>query len=116
MLAGKWVQITRGAWVLIHAAAGGVGQLLVQAALMRGARVIGTVASVQKAQLLRALGCEHVIRYREQNFVEAVNDITAGRGVDVVYDSVGKDTFEGSLRVITPCGHLVSFGQSSGAV
>jgi NADPH2:quinone reductase len=116
MLVRKLVQITPGAWVLIHAAAGGVGQLLVQAALRLGARVIGTVGSVEKARQLRALGCEHVIFYREQNFVEAVNDITVGRGVDVVYDSVGKDTFEGSLQVIAQCGHLVNFGQSSGAI
>jgi len=116
MLVRKLVQITPGAWVLIHAAAGGVGQLLVQAALWRGARVIGTVGSPEKARQLRELGCEHVILYREQNFVEVVNDITEGCGVDVVYDSVGKDTFDGSLKAIARCGHLVNFGQSSGAI
>lgn len=116
MLIRKVVKITPGSWVLIHAAAGGVGQFLVQAALRLGARVIGTVGSAEKAQQLRALGCEHVILYREQDFVEVVNEITDGDGVDVVYDSVGKDTFEGSLKAIAPCGHLVNFGQSSGAI
>lgn len=116
VLVRRLVRITPGSWVLIHAAAGGVGQLLVQAALRLGARVIGTVGSQEKARQLRALGREHVILYREQDFTEVVNEITGGCGVDVVYDSVGKDTFEGSLKVIAPCGHLVSLGQSSGAI
>ena len=102
--------------VLVQAAAGGVGQLLCQWAAALGATVIGTVGSEAKAELARARGCQHVILYRDQDVVAAVKDITGGKGVDVAYDSVGKDTFYGSLECLAPRGHLVNFGQSSGPV
>lgn len=102
--------------VLLQAAAGGVGQLLCQWAAALGATVIGTVGSEAKAELARARGCQHVILYRHQDVVAAVKDITGGKGVDVAYDSVGKDTFYGSLECLAPRGHLVNFGQSSGPV
>lgn len=102
--------------ILVHAAAGGVGQLLCQWAKHLGATVIGTVGSEQKAETARTFGCDHTILYREEDFVERVRDLTDGKGVDVAYDSVGKDTFFGSLESLKPLGHLVNFGQSSGAV
>jgi NADPH2:quinone reductase len=101
-------------WVLVHAAAGGVGQLLCQWAHHIGAKVIGTVGSKEKAVVARKCGCDFVILYREENFTEKVTEITNGRGVDVVYDSVGKDTFLGSLNSLAFFGHLVQSGQSSG--
>ncbi|MEM6987154.1 MAG: quinone oxidoreductase [Pseudomonadota bacterium] len=102
--------------VLVQAAAGGVGRLLCQWAAHIGARVIGTVGSVEKAAQATAAGCEQVVLYREADVGEAVLDITDGRGVDLVFDSVGADTFADSLEVLAPCGHLVNFGQSSGPV
>jgi NADPH2:quinone reductase len=101
---------------LIHAAAGGVGQLLVQIARRRGARVIGTVSTEEKADLARAAGADEVILYTQEDFVAATRRLTDGRGVHVVYDSVGRDTFTGSLDVLRPRGYLVLFGQSSGPV
>ncbi|MER3399929.1 MAG: NADPH:quinone reductase [Thermoflexus sp.] len=101
---------------LIHAAAGGVGTLLVQMAKRCGARVIGTVSSPAKAEIVRALGADAVIVYTEQDFEEEVRRLTDGHGVDVVYDSVGKDTFEKSLNCLRPRGVMVLFGQSSGPV
>lgn len=109
-------RVQLGDLILVHAAAGGVGRLLCQWAAHIGATVIGTVGSEEKAELARSSGCEHVILYRRENFVERVREITGGRGVDVVYDSVGKDTFQGSLDVLATFGHLVNFGQSSGNV
>ncbi len=108
--------ITAGQRVLIHAAAGGVGLLLVQLAKQRGAFVIGTVSTEEKAQLAREAGVDEIIRYTEQNFVAETRRLTDGAGVDVVYDSVGKTTFEDSLNSLRPRGYLVLFGQSSGAV
>lgn len=105
-----------GDTALVHAAAGGLGLLLVQIARRRGARVIGTVSTEEKAQLAREAGADEVIRYTEEDFVEATRRITGGRGVDVVYDSVGKTTFDGSLACLRPRGVLVLCGQSSGAV
>ena len=102
--------------VLYHAAAGGVGLIFGQWARHLGVDVIGTVGSAEKAELARAHGYAHVVNYRETDFVKAVADITGGAKCDVVYDSVGKDTFEGSLDCLRPRGLLVSFGQSSGAV
>ena len=102
--------------VLIHAAAGGVGQPLVRWAKHLGATVIATVGSQKKAQIARDCGADHVILYREENFVERVMQITQGRGVPVVYDSVGADTFSGSVDCLGYLGTLVNFGQSSGAV
>lgn len=108
--------LSEGHTCLIHAAAGGVGGLLVQMARRLGARTIGTVSTEQKAAEARTLGCDHVIRYTEQDFEAEVQAITGGRGVDVVYDSVGHTTFDKGLRVLRPRGLMVLFGQSSGAV
>lgn len=105
-----------GETILVHAAAGGVGLLLCQWAKYLRATVIGTVGSREKADLARAHGCDHLILYREENFVERVREITGGNGVAVVYDSVGKETFEKSLDCLQPLGMLVSFGQSSGRI
>ncbi|WKW52278.1 quinone oxidoreductase family protein [Rhodomicrobium lacus] len=102
--------------LLWHAAAGGVGLIASQWAHHIGATIIGTAGSDEKAQLARSHGCTHVINYRTENFVERVKEITGGRGVDVVYDSVGKDTFPGSLDCLRPRGLFVSFGNASGPV
>ncbi len=100
--------------LLFHAAAGGVGLIACQWAAHLGATVIGTAGGEQKTALARAHGCTHTIDYRSENFVESVNEITNGEGVDVVYDSVGQATFPGSLDCLKPMGLWVSFGQSSG--
>jgi len=105
-----------GQSALIHAAAGGTGQLIVQMAKMRGAFVIATVGSAAKAEIARKLGADAVINYTEQDFEAEVRRITAGAGVDVVYDSVGKDTFDKSLNCLRRRGLMVLFGQSSGAI
>jgi NADPH2:quinone reductase len=101
---------------LIHAAAGGVGLLLVQMAKMRGARVIGTVSTQAKADLAREAGADELILYTERDFQPEVQRLTSGRGVDVVYDSVGASTFQASLGSLRPRGMMVSFGNASGAV
>jgi NADPH:quinone reductase len=101
---------------LVHAAAGGVGGLLVQLARLRGARVIGTAGSPEKAEQARGYGCEHVIRYREQDFREEVRRLTGGAGVDVVYDSVGKDTIARSIRSVRRRGTVINYGGASGLV
>ena len=101
---------------LVHAAAGGVGLLLTQIAKRRGARVIGTAGTEAKAQLARAAGADEVILYREQDFAAEVARLTDGAGLQVVYDSVGKDTFEKSLDCLAPRGYLALYGQSSGRV
>lgn len=101
---------------LVHAAAGGVGLLLVQMAKQRGARVLGTVSTEEKAALARGAGADEVIRYTQQDFLAEVKRLTGGRGVQVVYDSVGQATFEKSLDCLAPRGMLVLFGQSSGPV
>lgn len=116
MLLRRVNQIMPGDIILAHAAAGGVGRLLCQWATHLGATVIGTVGSEAKAKAAIDGGCAHTILYRETDFKDAVMDITKGRGVDVVFDSVGKDTFAGSLESLAPCGHMVNYGQSSGAV
>lgn len=108
--------VRKGDTVLVHAAAGGVGLLLVQVARMRGARVIATVSTRQKAELARGAGAEEVILYTETDFVAEVKRITDGRGVRAVYDSVGGTTFLKSLDCLAPRGMMVSFGQSSGKV
>ena len=102
--------------VLVHAAAGGTGLLLVQLAKMRGARVLGTVSTVEKARLAQAAGADATINYTEQDFAAEVRKLTNGTGVNVVYDSVGKATFEKSLDCLAPLGRLVIFGQASGPV
>jgi NADPH2:quinone reductase len=108
--------VSAGDTILVHAAAGGVGLVLCQWAAYLGVTVIGTVGSEDKARLARENGCTHPILYRSENVVERVKQLTDGRGVDVVYDSVGKDTFEDSLRCLRPRGLMVTFGQSSGPV
>jgi NADPH2:quinone reductase len=105
-----------GQTCLIHAAAGGVGLLLVQVAKIVGATVIGTVSTDEKARLAREQGADHLIRYTQTDFLEEVKRITSQRGVDVVYDSVGSTTFHKSLDCLRPRGMMASFGQSSGPV
>ncbi len=105
-----------GQTILVHAAAGGVGTLLVQWAKAIGATVIGTVGSTAKAALAQELGCDHVILYRDEDVPARVKEITGGVGVPVAYDSVGKDTFEGTLASLARRGLFVSFGNASGAV
>ncbi|XVF11218.1 hypothetical protein REPUB_Repub08aG0007200 [Reevesia pubescens] len=107
-------KVESGHTVLVHAAAGGVGSLLCQWANALGATVIGTVSTKEKAVQAKEDGCHHVIIYKEEDFVAHVYEITSGKGVEVVYDSVGKDTFEGSLACLKPRGCMVSFGRSSG--
>src|SRR5579859_4094119 len=116
MLLRRVTQVSRGTTILVHAAAGGVGRLLCQWAAHLGATVIGTVGSEAKSRVAREAGCHHTILYRSTDFVEAVKRITGGRGVDIAFDSVGKDTFYGSLDALAKLGHLVNFGQSSGPV
>ncbi|MCY4499065.1 MAG: quinone oxidoreductase [Rhodospirillaceae bacterium] len=101
---------------LVHAGAGGVGQLLIQIAKIRGARVLATVGSAEKAEIAASRGADTTILYREVDFREAVMDATNGRGVDVVYDSVGKATFHDSIRCLRPRGLCVLFGHASGKV
>lgn len=105
-----------GDTALVHAAAGGVGLLLVQIAKRCGARVLGTVSTEEKAQLAREAGADEVILYTQTDFETEVKRLTAGKGVHVVYDSVGKTTFDKSLNCLRPRGYMVLFGQSSGAV
>ena len=109
-------RVRKGDTILVHAAAGGVGLILCQWAKHLGATVIGTVGSRAKARLARAHGCDHAIVYTEQNFTDRVRRITRGDGLPVVYDSIGKDTFEGSLDCLRPRGVMVSFGNASGPV
>jgi NADPH2:quinone reductase len=108
--------LKKGDTCLVHAAAGGVGLLLVQMAKQRGARVIGTVGTEAKAALARAAGADEVVLYAREDFLEAVKRLTGGRGVDVVYDSVGKATAEKSLDCLVPRGLMVFFGNASGPV
>jgi NADPH2:quinone reductase len=108
--------VKKGDTVLFHAAAGGVGQIAVQWLKVLGATVIGTVGSDDKAKIVKGLGADHVIVYTRENFTERVKEITGGKGVPVVYDSVGKSTFDGSLDCLRPRGMMVSFGNASGAV
>lgn len=105
-----------GETILFHAAAGGVGLIACQWARALGVTMIGTVGSEEKAALAKAHGCTHTINYNTENFVERVREITGGKGVPVVYDSIGKDTFIGSLDCLSPLGMMVSFGAASGPV
>jgi NADPH2:quinone reductase len=115
-LALETYPIKKGDTVLIHAAAGGVGQLLVQVAKRRGARVLATVSTEQKAGLARKAGADQVILYTQTDFVEEVKRMTGGAGVHAVYDSVGQTTFLKSLDCLSRRGTLISFGQSSGKI
>ncbi len=109
-------QVKAGDVVLVHAAAGGVGLFLVQWAKALGATVIGTTSSDAKADHVRSRGCDHVVNYGREDFVSVVMDLTRGKGADVVYDAVGKDTFQNSLKALKSRGTLVSFGQASGDI
>lgn len=109
-------EIKPGDTILVQAAAGGTGQLLTQWGKALGATVIGTAGSPDKLALATANGCDHVINYRAEDFVARVRDVTGGKGVDVVYDGVGKDTFEGALDCLRPRGLMVSFGNATGTV
>lgn len=108
--------VTSGDVILVHAAAGGVGQFLCQLGRSLGATVIGTVGSADKAGIARSAGCAHPIVYTREDFVARVAEITDGRGVDVAYDAVGRDTFARSFDALAMHGHLVSFGQASGDI
>lgn len=109
-------RVKRGDTILIHAAAGGVGLIVCQWAKHLGATVIGTMGSSEKAELARSFGCDESILYDKEDFVSRVKEITRGRGVDVVYDSVGQSTFMKSLDCLKPMGMMVSFGQASGPI
>ncbi len=109
-------RVEKGQTVLFHAAAGGVGLIACQWLNHLGATVIGTVGSEEKAELAKAHGCHHTVLYRDTDFVAAVKDLTDGKGVPVVYDGVGKDTWDGSLDCLMPRGMMVSFGNASGPV
>ncbi len=107
-------KVKKGDWILVHAAAGGMGLLLCQWAKHLGCNVIGTTSSEAKADLARKNGCDHPIIYTNEDFVARVKDITGGKGVSVVYDGVGKDTFLKSLECLGIRGHMVSYGAASG--
>lgn len=109
-------EIGKGDTVLWHAAAGGVGTIACQWLSSKGATVIGTASSAEKLETAKANGCTHLINYREEDFEVRVKEITNGAGVDVVYDSVGADTFSKSLKCLRPRGTMVSFGEASGQV
>jgi NADPH2:quinone reductase len=115
-LAHDTFPLKRGQTALVHAAAGGVGLLLVQMAHQIGARVIGTVSTEEKAKLAREAGADEIILYTQEDFEAETKRLTGGKGVDVVYDSVGKTTFDKSLNVLRPRGMMALFGGSSGAV
>ncbi|MBT8167620.1 quinone oxidoreductase family protein [Falsiruegeria litorea] len=116
MLTNRVHRLDAGMTILVHAAAGGVGRLMCQWASHLGVTILGTVGSPEKGEIAKASGCTHPILYRETAFEDEVLRLTDGRGVDVVYDSIGADTFAGSLTTLASCGHLVNFGQSSGPV
>lgn len=109
-------KVKAGDTILIHAAAGGVGSIVCQWAKHLGATVIGTAGSAQKAELAKTNGCDYPVIYTQEDFVARVREITDGKGVDVVYDSVGQSTFMQSLDCLRPMGMMVSFGQSSGPI
>ncbi len=109
-------KVEPGETILVHAAAGGAGQIICQWAKALGAVVIGTVGSDKKAEFVKGLGVDHAIVYTRDDFAEKVMEITGGRGVPVVYDSVGRDTFMGSLDCLSPMGHAINYGTASGQV
>lgn len=115
-LFSRTYRLQPGQTILFHAAAGGVGLLACQWAAHLGVTMIGTVGSEEKVTLAREYGCQHVINYRRENFAQRVKEITNGKGVDVVYDSIGKDTWARSLDCLKPRGLMVSFGNASGVV
>jgi len=115
-LASSTYPLKNGDRCLVHAAAGGVGLILCQIARLRGAKVIGTVSTDEKAKLAREAGADETILYTRQDFAAEVKRITGGKGLQVVYDSVGKDTWEGSLNCLAPRGLIALYGQSSGPI
>lgn len=115
-LISRTYKVEKGSTILMHAAAGGVGQILCQWANHLGATVIGTVGSKEKAEIAKKNGCHHTILYREEDFVARVKDITGGKLCDVVYDGIGKTTFPASLDCIRPLGMFASFGSASGQI
>jgi NADPH2:quinone reductase len=115
-LATSTYPLKKGDTCLVHAAAGGVGLLLCQIAKLRGARVIGTVSTEEKAKLAREAGADETILYTKQDFAAEVKRLTGGKGLQVVYDSVGKDTWDGSLNSCAPRGMVALYGQSSGPI
>lgn len=116
MLVRRVHHVTPGSWILVQAAAGGVGQLLCQWASHAGAKIIGTVADDEQDSAATAAGCHFTINFRREDVVQRVRELTQGRGVAAAYDGVGKESFSGSLDSLDYCGHLVNFGQASGAV
>lgn len=112
----KSYPVKSGETVLLHAAAGGIGLIACQWLKALGVTVIGTVSSEEKAALAKAHGCTHTINYTKEDFTARVKEITGGKGVPVVYDSIGKDTWEGSLNCLQPLGHMITFGNASGPV
>jgi NADPH2:quinone reductase len=115
-LCKRTYKVKKGDTIVVHAAAGGVGQILCQWAKSLGATVIGTVGSDGKVDIAKKCGCKHVIVTSRENLVARVKEITKGKGVPVVYDGIGKDTWEASLDCLAPRGMMVSFGNASGAV
>ena len=116
MLVRRVHHVTPGSWILVQAAAGGVGQLLCQWASHAGAKIIGTVADDEQDSAATAAGCHFTINFRREDVVQRVRELTQGQGVAAAYDGVGKESFSGSLDSLDYCGHLVNFGQASGAV
>ena len=115
-LCRRTYRLSEGETVLVHAAAGGVGTILSQWCNLLGATVIGTAGSAEKGEVAREHGCDHVILYKEEDFVERVHEITGGEGVPVVFDGVGKATFDGSMECLGRFGMMITFGNASGAV
>ena len=115
-LCRRTYRVSAGETVLVHAAAGGVGTILSQWCKVLGATVIGTVGSAEKGEVAREHGCDHVILYKEEDFVKRVAEITGGEGVPVVFDGVGKATFDGSMECLSRFGMMITFGNASGAV
>lgn len=109
---GSHLGVSEGPWTLVHAAAGGVGSLLVQMLAARGAKVIASAGSAEKCELARKYGAQWVVNSREEDVVARVKEITSGNGVDVIFDGVGKATFEGDLEIIARKGTLVMFGNA----
>jgi NADPH2:quinone reductase len=116
MLMEMVTQVRASDTVLITAVTGGVGKIFVQWAKSLGVQVIGTVGSKEKLILGKSLGCDYTLTYDQPDFLDEIFDITNGKGVDKVFDSVGKDTFENSLKSVSKCGHIINFGQSSGPI
>ena len=116
MLMEMVTQVRASDTILITAVTGGVGKIFVQWAKSLGVQVIGTVGSKEKLVLGKSFGCDYTLTYDQPNFLDEIFDITNGKGVDKVFDSVGKDTFENSLKSVSKCGHIINFGQSSGPI